>query len=122
MISAREGSLITCRLGDGPGAVAWKGSKPGASEVAPPTSEAAALVPVATGWPSKGTSPLQPPSCAAIRRTVREHRPGNRASNLALLQGRERLVEFLERGCPCHLFAVDKERRRRTNAEAIGGA
>src|SRR5262245_33798378 len=122
MISATEGSLITCRLGAGPGTVAWKGSKPGVSAVAPPIPDAEAMAPVAGCWPSSGTSPLQPARCAASKTAVRERRPGTRASSSALLHGRERLLEFLDRRCPRHFLTVDKEGWRRANAEAICGS
>src|SRR5262249_34890396 len=121
IISARDGFGSTTRLATGPGGVAWKGSNPGASAVEPP-AETAAAPPASGAGLNNGTYPLQPASAARSRIALSGRRPGNRASRSTLQQGRERLVELLDRRCPRHALAIDEKCRCRSHPEAIGGA
>src|SRR5262249_60110890 len=56
MISASGGSLSTVRVLPGFGGVSWKGSKPGASTLAPPAASAAVA-----GGSGAGPPPASPP-------------------------------------------------------------
>src|SRR5262245_65671784 len=91
MISARDGFCSTVRLATGPGGVAWKGSNPGASAVAPPTGTPAAVAPASGAGRHNGTSPLQPASAANRSKALSGRRPGNRGAKTTAQQDRGRL-------------------------------
>src|SRR5689334_17456609 len=116
MICASEGFGTTVRLGAGPGRLSWKGSKPALSAVEPPNGKTAAPG-AAGGSPRRGTSPLHPANRAANSTALSLLSPGTGASRSALQQGRERLVELLDRRRPRHPLAVDEKCRRRADAE-----